>query len=69
MLAAAHAGEGLQTLLGVCQAGQYLDRASPDVMTADLKAARKVLASAVTNIDIMLRLVRQAESHLPRKRP
>ena len=68
VLAAAHAGEGLQTLLGVCQAGQHLDRASPEAMTADLKAARKALTSAVTNIDIMLRLIQQAESHFPRKR-
>jgi hypothetical protein len=60
-LAAAHAAEGLQLLLGVCAQGQNLDNADPSALTADLKAAREALTNAVANIDIMLRLVAQAE--------
>ncbi len=57
VLAAAHAAEGLQRLLAVCAAGQDPLHASPAALTADLRAARE----ALTNIDIMLRLVQQAE--------
>ncbi len=60
-LAAAHAAEGLQTLLAVCAAGQDPLNADPRKMTADLKAAREALTAAVANVDIMLRLVKQAE--------
>jgi len=61
VLAAAHAAEGLQQLLAVCAAGQEPLNASPAALTTDLGAAREALTNALTNIDIMLRLVRQAE--------
>lgn len=64
-LAAAHAAEGLQLLLGICAAGQDIQRdletVSPDEMTADLKEARESLVNAVANVDIMLKLLGQAE--------
>ena len=60
-LAAAHAAEGLQLLLGICAAGQDLETASPLEMTADLKAAREALANAIANLDIMLKLLAQAK--------
>lgn len=60
-LASAHAAEGLQLLLGVCAAGQNPLTAYPGNMTKDLKAARESLTFAVANIDIMLKLVAQAE--------
>jgi len=60
-LAAAHAAEGLQLLLGVCMQGQNLDNASPTAMTTALSTAREALTNAVANIDIMLQLVAQAE--------
>jgi hypothetical protein len=60
-LAAAHAAEGLQRLLAVCAAGQQPERADPDALQGDLVAAREALGHAVANIDIMLRLLKQAE--------
>jgi hypothetical protein len=60
-LAAAHAAEGLQLLLGVCMQGQDLQSASPSAMKAALVSAQEALNNAVTNIDIMLQLVAQAE--------
>ena len=60
-LAAAHAAEGLQLLLGVCAAGQNLEMASPEEMTVDLKVAREALTNAVTNLDITLKLLAEAE--------
>jgi len=60
-LAAAHAAEGLQLLLGICAAGQNLGAASPAEMTADLKVAKESLTNAAANIDIMLKLLAQAE--------
>jgi hypothetical protein len=60
-LAAAHAAEGLQLLLGVCMQGQDLENASPTALTTELKIAREALTNAVANIDIMLHLVAQAE--------
>ena len=60
-LAAAHTAEGLQQLLGICAAGQNLETAVPGDMTADLKAAREALTNGVANIDIMLKLLAQAE--------
>lgn len=60
-LAAAHAAEGLQLLLGVCMQGQDLENASPTALTTDLKIAREALTNAVANIDIMVQLVAQAE--------
>ncbi len=61
VLAAAHAAEGLQQLLAVCEAGQDLPSAAPAALTTDLQTARDALTNALTNIDIMLRLVQQAE--------
>jgi hypothetical protein len=60
-LAAAHAADGLQRLLAVCAAGQEPERADPGALKADLVAARQALTHAVANIDIMLRLLKQAE--------
>jgi hypothetical protein len=60
-LSAAHAAEGLQLLLGVCAAGQDLEMADLSEMTANLKAAREALTNALTNLDIMLKLLAQAE--------
>jgi Family of unknown function (DUF6245) len=60
-LAAAHAAEGLQLLLGVCMQGQDLENASPTALTKDLKIARESLTNAVANIDIMLQLVAQTD--------
>jgi hypothetical protein len=54
---AAHAAEGLQRLLGVCAAGPHAERADAGGLTADLKASRAALATALTNIEIMLRLL------------
>jgi len=61
VLAAAHAAEGLQRLLAVCEAGQSPLSAAPEALMADLQVARDALTDALANIDIMLRLVRQAE--------
>jgi hypothetical protein len=69
VLAAAHAGAALQRLLAVCAADQDPVRADPYVLSKDLDAAREALTNAVTNIDIMLRLVQHAEILFPRKRP
>ncbi|GCE32141.1 hypothetical protein KDA_76250 [Dictyobacter alpinus] len=60
-LAAAHAAEGLQLLLGICAAGQNLEVASPAEMTTNLKGAREALTNAAANIDVMLNLLAQAE--------
>jgi hypothetical protein len=60
-LAAAHAAEGFQQLLGVCKEGQNLATASPTRMTADLVAARQALADAIANIDLMFALIAQVE--------
>jgi len=40
--------------------------ASPAALTTDLRVAREALTNALTNIDIMLRLVRQAEDFFAR---
>lgn len=61
VLAAAHAAEGLQQLLGVCASGQRLESADPVALTKELRTAREALTNAVANLDIMLRLVKQAE--------
>jgi len=61
VLAAAHAAEGLQRLLAVCEAGQQPLSASPEALMTDLQVARESLTDALANIDIMLRLVQQAE--------
>ncbi len=61
-LAAAHAAEGLQRLLGVAAAGQQPNSgAAPAALKAELTIAREACTNAVANIDIMLRLLQQAE--------
>lgn len=67
-LAAAHAAGGLQLLLEICAEGQDPLNASPTQMTIDLKAARVALTDAVVNLDIMLKLIAQAESLFTSKR-
>jgi hypothetical protein len=56
-LAAAHAAEGLQRLLGVCMEGQHPTSADPTRMKADLEAAREALTDAVANIDVLFALI------------
>lgn len=56
-LAAAHAAEALQLMLGASASGQNLAQADPFHMTADLKAARESLVDALANLDIMLDLI------------
>lgn len=60
-LAAAHASEGLQLLLGVCAEGQNPLKVSPKDMKKDILTAKESLTYAIANIDIMLRLLSQAE--------
>ena len=63
-LAAAHAAEGLQWILGVCAEGQnqgYVSPETPEKMKADLKAAREALTDARGNLDSMLTMLKQAE--------
>lgn len=60
-LAAAHAAEGLQRLLGICMEGQNPATASPIQMKTDLIAARKALDDAVTNLNMMLDLIAKVE--------
>jgi len=61
-LAAAHASEALQLMLGVCASGQDLAQADPIQMTVDLKAARESLRHSLANLDLMLGLVEQVEN-------
>jgi hypothetical protein len=65
VLAAAHAAEGLQQLLGLCAAGQKAlqdpQTFSPEDLTRDLQAAGDALTAAVANLDIMASLLRDAE--------
>ena len=62
-LAAAHAAEGLQRLLGIAAAGQRLDPAtlSPAGIKADFNSARESLTYAMANLDLMLDLITKAE--------
>jgi hypothetical protein len=62
-LAAAHAAEALQRMLGACASGQDLARADPIQMTAELRAARESLTYSLANLDLMLGLVEQVEKH------
>lgn len=65
-LAAAHAAEGLQQLLGVSADGQGIDPGtmSPDVMKENLGSAKASLNNAIANIDILLGLIDEAEEYL-----
>ncbi len=62
-VAAAHAAEGLQQLLGISADGQHLDPAtiSPTVIKANLNKAKESLTYAIANVDIMLDLITKAE--------
>jgi hypothetical protein len=60
-LAAAHAAEGLQLILGICASGQNLMQADPIQMLVDLRAARQSLSNSLANLDLMLDLVEQVE--------
>ena len=66
-LAAAHAAEGLQQLLGIAAAGQRLDPAtlSPADIKRDLNSARESLSYAIANLDLMRDLIRKAERGVP----
>jgi len=60
-LAAAHAADGLQKLLGVIAAGQNptsddVDRLAGPV-TDELRAAREALSNAIGNVDLLLDLL------------
>lgn len=61
VLSAAHAAEGLQQLLALCAAGQNPMSVSPETLVTHLQAARDALTDAVANIDIMRRLLQQAD--------
>lgn len=65
-LAAAHAAEGLQQLLGITADGQSIDpdTMSPDAMKENLRSAKVSLNNAIVNIDIMLGLIEEAEEYL-----
>ncbi len=65
-LAAAHAAEGLQQLLGITADGQGIDpdTMSPDAMKENLRSAKASLNNAVANVDIMLGLIDEAEEYL-----
>jgi hypothetical protein len=62
-VAAAHAAEGLQQLLGISADGQHLDPGtiSPTIIKANLNKARESLTYAIANLDIMLDLITKAE--------
>ncbi|MER6173602.1 DUF6245 family protein [Streptosporangium sp. NPDC001681] len=53
-LAAAHAAEGLQKLLGVIGAGQVPDVETVIEHLAEMRAARECLVAAIGNVDILL---------------
>jgi hypothetical protein len=52
-LAAAHAAEGLQRLLGICAAGQDLTTTISISVPAELTAARQALRAAIATIDLV----------------
>jgi len=67
-LAAAHAADGLQQLLGIIADGQGIDPGtlSPDAMKENLRSAKASLNNAIANIDILQGLIDEAEEHLLR---
>ncbi len=52
-LAAAHAANGLQRLLGVCAAGRDLTESIAMPLPAELAATRQVLSAAIATIDML----------------
>ncbi|MEU0484155.1 DUF6245 family protein [Streptosporangium sp. NPDC006013] len=56
-LAAAHAAEGLQRLLGVAGAGQVPDVETVKEHVAEIEAARECLVTAIGNVDILLQML------------
>ncbi|WP_031165880.1 DUF6245 family protein [Streptosporangium roseum] len=53
-LAAAHAAEGLQKLLGIAGTGQVPDVEAVKEGVAEMRAARQCLVDAIDNVDILL---------------
>jgi hypothetical protein len=51
----------LQQLLALCAAGQNPMSVSPETLVTNLQAARDALTDAVANLDIMRRLLQQAD--------
>jgi hypothetical protein len=60
-LAASHAAEGLQRLLGVCMEEQQPATASPTQMKTELLLAQEALSAASATIDSMLQLIAEVE--------
>ncbi|MEU7457548.1 DUF6245 family protein [Streptosporangium roseum] len=56
-LAAAHAAEGLQKLLGVAGTGQVPDVEAVKEGVAEMRAARQCLVDAIANVDILLEML------------
>ncbi|WP_031171810.1 DUF6245 family protein [Streptosporangium roseum] len=56
-LAAAHAAEGLQKLLGIAGTGQVPDVEAIKEGFAEMRAARQCLVEAIDNIDILLEML------------
>lgn len=56
-LAAAHAAEGLQKLLGVAGTGQVPDVEAVRDGVAEMRAARQCLVDAIDNVDILLEML------------
>uniref|UniRef100_UPI003F491E8A DUF6245 family protein n=1 Tax=Sphaerisporangium sp. CA-236357 TaxID=3240030 RepID=UPI003F491E8A len=56
-LAAAHAAEGLQRLLGVIGAGQVPSVEEVKNHVAEIEAARECLVTAIGNVDILLQML------------
>lgn len=61
-LAAAHATQAIQLLLGICAQGQNLEHTSPLALTDDLRAAHMMLNSATKLVEEMLTLIRKARN-------
>jgi hypothetical protein len=56
-LAAAHAAEGLQKLLGIAGTGQVPDVEAVRKGVAEMRAARQCLVDAIDNVDILLEML------------
>ncbi|MFI6803191.1 DUF6245 family protein [Streptosporangium canum] len=56
-LAAAHAAEGLQKLLGIAGTGQVPDVEAVKEGVAEMRAARQCLVDAIDNVDILLEML------------
>ncbi|MDP9868669.1 hypothetical protein J2S55_007935 [Streptosporangium brasiliense] len=56
-LAAAHAAEGLQKLLGIAGTGQVPDVEAVKEGVTEMRAARQCLVDAIDNVDILLKML------------